>query len=403
MSSSSINPLQAMHEQAEATFLPYGADLQVVESYGEVEAEYAAIRKGATLMDAPHRSVVILTGKDRLSFLHNKITNDTQRLTPGMGCYAYLLNLKGRIVMDMNVLQTEEATLVEVDRRLAGEFVQRMEKFIFSEDVRVLDGSQQLGRLSVIGPKSHVLLSKVLDTGVETLQEPLRHARRQIGKTNVTLFRNDQTGEPQYELIVPRDQLVALWQILHEAGGHEGTGDDQLNLRAIGWSAYNTARIEAGTPLFGIDISDNYLPMETAHWYARAVCVSKGCYIGQEIVARMHAHSTVARLLVGMKVMDAGPGSGNEKKLPVAGTDIFNSAPAGAAVGSQQVGIVTSSCMSPMLGYSPIAMGYVKKAFATPADGGGIGGAEGGGRMLELRAEGSRVHAQVVPLPFWRK
>ena len=177
-----INPLHAMHEQAEATFLPYGPNLQVVESYGEVEAEYAAIRKGAALMDAPHRSVVILTGKDRLSFLHNKVTNDTNRLTAGQGCYAYLLNLKGRIVMDLNILHSEEATLVELDRRLAGEFLQGMEKYVFSEDVRLLDGSEQLGRLTVMGPKAHVLLQRVMDAGVETLNEPFRHAKRSIGR-----------------------------------------------------------------------------------------------------------------------------------------------------------------------------------------------------------------------------
>src|SRR5436305_8593217 len=123
------NPLQQMHEQAEASFLPYGEGTQIVESYGEVEAECAAIRKAAALMDAPHRSVAILTGKDRLSFLHNKVTNDTNRLTPGQGCYAYLLNLKGRIVLDMNILHTEEATLVELDRRLAPDFIKSMENY----------------------------------------------------------------------------------------------------------------------------------------------------------------------------------------------------------------------------------------------------------------------------------
>jgi folate-binding protein YgfZ len=380
-----------MHEQAEATFLPYGNDLQIVESYGEVEAEYASIRKGAALMDAPHRSVVILTGKDRLAFLQNKVTNDTSRLTPGQGCYAYLLNLKGRIVMDMHILQTEEATLVELDRRLAGEFLQSMEKYVFTEDVRLLDGTPQLGRLTVLGPRAHMLLGKVMDAGVETLNESFRHARRMIGKTTITVFRNDQAGEAQYELIVPRDQLVSLWQILHEAGGHEGGDDHPLNLRAIGWSAYNTARIEAGTPLFGIDISDHYLPMETAHWYLRAVCVTKGCYIGQEIVARMHAHNTVARLLAGLRVIGAsdGPGAANDK-LPVAGTDIFDRGSTGA--GAQQIGIITSSCMSPMLGYVPIALGYVKKAYSTP-----------GAASFDLLAEGTRVKAEVVSLPFWQK
>src|SRR3954451_15367543 len=124
-----VNPLQSMHEQAEAAFLPYGPDVQIVESYGEMEAEYAAMLKGAGLMDAPHRTVAILTGKDRLSFLHNKVTNDTNRLTPGQGCYAYLLNLKGRIIMDMNILHTEEATLVEMDQRVTAQFVETMEKY----------------------------------------------------------------------------------------------------------------------------------------------------------------------------------------------------------------------------------------------------------------------------------
>jgi folate-binding protein YgfZ len=196
-----------------------------------------------------------------------------------------------------------------------------------------------------------------------------------MGRATVTVFRNDLAGEPQYELIVPRDQLVTLWQVIHEAGGHDG---DEHNLRAIGWSALNTARIEAGTPLYGIDISDHYLPMETAHWYLRGVAVSKGCYLGQEIVARMHAHNTVARMLVGLRIQG--------DKLPVGGTDIYDAAAAG-----QQAGMITSSCLSPMLGNVPVAMGYVKRALAVPD------------KEVEVLAEGSRVKARVVGLPLWEK
>lgn len=416
MATPPIHPLHAMHEQAEAAFLPYGPDIQIVESYGEVEAEYAAIRKAAALMDAPHRSVVILTGKDRLSFLHNKVTNDTNRLTAGTGCYAYLLNLKGRIVMDLNILHTEEATLVELDRRLAPEFLQMMEKYIFTEDVRLLDGSEQLGRLTLLGPRAHLLLQQVAaangsgDSGLESLSEPFRHSKRLIGKTTVTVYRNDLAGEPQYELIVPRDQLVSLWQILHEAGGHEDGGHEEpapgtppppsaassaIHLRAIGWSAFNTARIEAGTPLYGIDITDNYLPMETAHWYPRAVSVTKGCYLGQEIVARMHAHNTVARMLVGLRIRG--------DKLPLAGTDI---ADPGLGGGGQQVGIITSSCMSPMLGNTPIALGYVKKAYSPASN--AAASAPGGAappspKPVDVLAEGTHTLADVLPLPLWKR
>ena len=371
----SINPLQQMHDQAEAAFLPYGSDLQIVESYGEVEAEYAAIRKGAALMDAPHRSVVVLTGKDRLSFLHNKVTNDTLKLTAGQGCYAYLLNLKGRITMDMNILQAEDATLVELDARLTPEFLRIMEKYIFTEDVRLLNASQQLGRLSLMGPKALALLQAVVDASIESLQEPFQHVRRTIGRATATIFRQDLAGEEEYELIVPRDQLVTIWQILHAAGeGHDDPAGE-ISMRPVGWSAFNTARIEAGTPLYGIDITDHYLPMETGPWYARAVSVTKGCYLGQEIVARMHAHNTVARLLVGLRIEGT--------KLPLAGTEIFD--------GAQQVGIVTSSCMSPMLGDVPIAMGYVKTAYSAA------------GKTVDVLAEGSRAKAVVSELPLWKK
>ncbi len=376
-----LHPLHPLHEQAEASFLAYGPDLQIVESYGEAEAEYAAIRKAAALMDAPHRSVIILTGKDRLTFLHNKVTNDTSKLAPGTGCYAYLLNLKGRIIADLNILHSEDATLLETDARLVTGLVASFEKYIFTEEVRVLSGAQQLGRLTLLGPRAADLLKQVLDAGVENLNAPLSHAKRLLGKWTITLFRNDLAGEPQYELIVPRDALVSLWQILHEAGraaSGEGAVPEARWLRAIGWSAFNTARIEAGSPLYGIDITENHLPMETAHWYPRAVCVTKGCYLGQEIVARMHAHNTVARLLVGLKMEEA--------RLPVAATEVFDPAAGG---GGQQVGMITSSTMSPMLGNVPIALAYVKRACALP------------GRSLEVLAEGSREKASVVPLPFW--
>jgi folate-binding protein YgfZ len=380
------NPLDSIHEQAEAAFLPYGPELRIVESFGEVEAEYAAIRKSVALLDAPHRGVMILTGKDRLAFLNNLLTNELKTLVPGQGAYAYLLNTKGRITLDVNVLHAEDATLLEMDARYVEGLSPQLERFHFSEDVAFIDGSPQLARLSVIGPRSALLLDRLTDGGASALTQPLSSTKRQLRGITVTLFRLEQCGELQFELIVPRDQVVAIWQHIQEAGGdhhHDApatTGADapapppgETPVRAIGWSAFNTARIESGTPLFGIDLSDHYLPMETNRWYPRAVAVSKGCYLGQEIVARMHAHKTVARLLVGLRVEGS--------RLPVAGTDIL--------VNGQQVGILTSSCMSPMLGNVPVAMGYVKKAVAAV------------GTAVELLAEGLPTTATVSDVPFW--
>jgi len=371
------NPLHGLHEQAEATFLPYGSDFQIVDTYGEVEAEYAALRKAAALMDAPQRSVVVLTGKDRLAFLNGLVTNDVQKLTPGRGVYAFVLNTKGRIILDVNVLHTEEATLLETDSRLAPDLCRHLEKHLFAEDVKILDAGSQLGRLSLLGPQAVALLAVLTEApaDIEMLADPLRHIKTALAKITVTVFRNDLCGTPGYELIVPRTHLVYLWQILLEAGS-EHSPDPVAALRAIGWAAFNTARIEAGTPLYGIDLTEHYLPMETGHWYSRAVSVTKGCYVGQEVVARMHAHHAVARLFVGLRVAGA--------KLPLAGTDIFEHTHP-----TNPVGMITSSCMSPMLGYVPVAMGFVKQACAAE------------GHVLEVLADTDRPQATVTPLPFW--
>ncbi len=370
------NPLHTMHEQAEAAFLNYGSDLQIVESYGEIEAEYAAIRKGVGMMDSPHRVVIVITGKDRLSFLNNMVTNDTSKLAAGQGQYAYLLNNRGRIVADLNILHAEDATLLELDARLGGEIAGMLEKYHFTEDVTIIDATEQLGRFTLIGRDAATLLNKIVDGNVNQLQAPLQHFRRTIAKAMVTIFRNDQCGETQYELIVPADQLAQIWQVLHEAGG-EHVDESGVHLRAIGWAAYNTARIEHGTPLYGIDITDNHLPMETGHWYPKAVSVTKGCYLGQEIVARMHAHKAVSRMLVALRC--------EGKRLPMAATDIRDPG------NILQIGMITSSCISPMLGETPIALGYVKAHLAEV------------GKELEVLAEGVPVSAKVCAVPFWSR
>ncbi len=372
------NPLYPLHEQANASYLPYGPEIQIIESFGEPEAEYAAIRKAATIMDSPHRGVVELTGKDRLSFLHNLLTNDTKSLTPGHGCYAYLLNLKGRIVLDINVLHTDESTLLEVDACLAAGLCRTLENYLFSDQVHIHNRSDEYGRLTLIGPDSAGILDGMMGNGVAASLTELLHCRRasMLG-VPLTLFRNDQCGEAQYELIAPRKELTALWTgLLEAANGAMATADFKpglIKLRPIGWSAYNVARIEAGTPLLGIDFTDQNLPMETAHWYSRAVHISKGCYLGQEVVARMHAHKAVARLLVGIK----NPGD----VPPVAGEPLRD--------GETVMGVVTSSCMSPMLGNQAIAMGYVKKAYAEL------------GRVLTVYTGRGEVRATVSALPFW--
>src|SRR5258706_11326034 len=129
------NPLHALHQQAEAEFQPY-ADVEIVTTFGEPQAEYAALYKSAGMIDLPQRGVLELTGKDRLPFLNNLLTNQTwdkstkSGLSEGQGVYAYFLNLKGRIVADMNVLERGESTLLEMDVRMVEPIRQAFDKFL---------------------------------------------------------------------------------------------------------------------------------------------------------------------------------------------------------------------------------------------------------------------------------
>ncbi len=367
------NPLLPLHEHAAALLLPFGPDIQIVESYGPTELEYAAIRKSAALMDCPHRAVVELTGRDRLTFLNNLLTNDINALEPGRGCYAYLLNTKGRIVQDMYALHLADRTLLEMDARLAAGLCRTLEDYLFGEDVKILNWGESRGRLSLIGPTAAAVLGRLGASDLAALTNlAIRSVR--IAGTEVFVFRNDLCGTRQYEIVAPRADLESLWQTLQNVDGSPPPDPGQPRpVRTIGWSAFNIARIESGSLFFGIDITDQNLPMETGPWYPRAVNLKKGCYLGQEVVARMHAHNSVARVFTGMIVQGPVP--------PVAGEELRDEI--------TPVGMVTSSCISPMLGQVAIAMGYLKRGVAKD------------GRPLTAYCPAGPTTLTLRALPFW--
>ena len=140
----------------------------------------------------------------------------------------------------------------------------------------------------------------------------------------------------------------------------------------MGWAAYNTARIEAGRPLFGIDFDDSVLPAETAQ-LSRAVSFTKGCYLGQEIVARMHARGQLAKQIVGVRM--------EGDALPIAPTKVYDQS-------DNEIGGITSSTLSPILSNAPLCLGLVKKPFIAE------------GTKLRIAAEGAIHLGTVSPLPF---
>jgi folate-binding protein YgfZ len=376
------NPLHALHESADAEFQPYD-QLEIVSTFGQPEAEYAAVRKSAAIMDLPQRGALELTGKDRLEFLNNLITNQTwdpktkTGLAAGTGVYAYFLNLKGRIVADMNVLELGDRTLLETDVRMVPVLQSAFEKYIFSEQVKLSSRVGALHHLTLHGPESASVL-KDAGADVSPLNQLASIAASLFAESvPVTIFRDDECAVPAYHLIVPSEHIQSLWtQFLHQFSNPLELG--KRRLRPVGWAAYNACRIEGGRPLFDIDFGNSINPDQSvlpaeAGRFERAVSVTKGCYLGQEIVARMHARQQVAKQLVGLRV--AGDA------LPIAGATLFDDQ-------QNQVGVITSSTISPVLSNAPIALGYLKKPlFAI-------------GTAVNVPAEGAIRKAAVVSLPF---
>lgn len=354
----------------EVETLAYG-DQEIVQTFGAPQAEYAAIRKACGLMDLGHRGVLVVKGKDRHVFLNNFLTNLTwskdskQGMAAGTGVYAYLLSGKGRVIADMNVLETGEDVWMEMDRRLAGMVKTTLEKYVFTE--KVTFEFPAVRELGLLGPGG---LGVMQERGV-VVSELGQLGNRWVSVAGVRglVWRDDVCGVPGYFLVVPEGEAETIWRGLSEPYTAQ---TNKRSLRPVGWAMFNACRVEAGRPLYGIDFTDASLPAETGQ-FERAVSVTKGCYLGQEIVARMHARGQVAKLLVGLRV--------REDALPAGGAELHDAT--GAVVGT-----VTSSTMSPVLGGACIALGTVKKGF------------EKVGTILKVGAEGRVVDVEVTERPF---
>jgi folate-binding protein YgfZ len=361
------DPLHDLHVQAEAEFQAYG-DVQIVSTFGEPQAEYAAIHKSAAVIDLPYRGLLHVTGKDRLPFLNNLLSNQTwdkntkSPMAAGTGVYAYLLDAKtGRVRADMNVIERDGDTLagtwIETDARLIPMLAAALEKYRFAESVKFADRSAEYHEIAVHGPDA-----VAPPVGVPDLA-PMASATFATDAGPGFVWRDDPTGQPGYHIVIPVAAARAVWMNLITSG----------NVRPTGWAAFNATRVEAGRPLFGVDFDEQILPGETGPSLARAVSFTKGCYPGQEVVARMHARKAMAKSIVGLKVADGA--------LPIAGAHVTDDA-------GNIIGAVTSSTISPVMSNAAIAIALVKRPSFAP------------GTVVNVPAEGSIRRAVVTELPF---
>ena len=353
-----LTPLHAEHATAHARLVEVDG-WSVPADFGDVAAEYPALRQGAGLLDLSFRGKLRLAGPDRAAFLHNMLTNDILALRPGHGCHAAKLTVQGKMQAALHVLCLEDALLGDVEPGPADELRAALLRHLVMENAKLEDVTERWALFAVQGSQSPSALAR-LGVRVETLREELQHTEASIAGTPLRVVRSDHCGEGGFDVWVPAQDAPSLWRKMLAVG----------DLHPVGLQALDARRIEAGIPWHGSEITPDYLPLEVgleAGW----ISYSKGCYLGQETLSRLHHLGHVNRYLRGL-LPEAG-------EVPRSGTPLWG--------GDKRVGTVTSATLSPSLGV-PVALGYVHRDFASP------------GTPLELEEPTGRRGARVADLPF---
>jgi folate-binding protein YgfZ len=314
--------------------------------------QYRGLLEGAGLLERRDRGRLELTGADRRSYLQGLLTNDIAALSRGRGCYAAFLTAQGRMIADMRVWELGDAVLMDLHADLTASVRDRFDQFIFSEDVQISDVTASRAQFGLYGPGAAGVLSVALgaDAGsggpapqaadLDALQ-PFDNRSCRFGPTPVLVCRSDEIGLSGFDLFVEPSRVAGLASALSEAGA-----------LPVSRETVEVLRIEAGRPAFGVDMHEDTIPLE-AGIEDRAISLTKGCYVGQEIIIRVlhRGHGRVARRLVGLTL-------GSTARVPSAGDEL--------RAGDRDIGTITSATYSPAL-ERPIALGYVHRDFAEPA------------------------------------
>ena len=320
-----------------------------------LEAEYAATQTGCVMYDSSARGRLKISGSTCLDFLHRMSTNDLLNLSVGQGAATVFTTPLARIIDRTLQYVRADDILMLTSHAAQARMMAWLRKYIFfNDDVQIADQTKELGMLSIYGPKANAMVQQLI--GLDLSRIALHHWREgRLDQASILIARADPIAGSGFHLNAAANALPQLRQSLIEAGAIP-----------IGDHAYELLRIEAGQPAYGHELTEDYIPLEAGLW--ADVSFSKGCYTGQEIIARMESRQRVAKQLVGLRF--------EAEVAPLAELSIEGS----------QVGRVTSTARSPRHGW--IGLGYLKAAQANV------------GQVVQSRFEEQAVTGQVAALPF---
>lgn len=341
-------------------------------SYGDVGQEYAAVREGsAGLIDLSPRGRMLVSGSEAVQFLNGLITNDMKTLDENSGMPAAFPNVQGRLVAAVRVVRLQDegtdkkvcpTFLIDTEAPTHETVRKTIERFTLAGDFRVKDVTSETVMLSVQGGKAASVVGSVLGeaAAVSTPNGAGEINWQQTGATAVvTVVHTSHSGEDGFDLIVENSHAGSLWNALQQAGA-----------RPVGYDALEILRIEAAVPRYGVDMDDTNVVTETN--LDDAVSYTKGCYIGQEIIARIKYRGHVAKKLSG---------------ITFHGMAVVNAGSPINSVDGKEIGRVTSVTFSPKLKRT-IALAYLKYDYLIP------------GTEVKAVTGDVSIPGEVVHLPF---
>jgi tRNA-modifying protein YgfZ len=260
-------------------------------TFGNDTQAIAAAHQAVALCDRSHWGRLRLGGGDRLSFLHNQSTNDLKRLQPGQGCETVILTSTARTIDLVSAYVTEAEVLLLTSPTQRQPLIKWLDRYIFFGDkVELTDLSETTVCFSLIGPESAALLQRIGVT--ERPQELDAHLATEISGLSVRIAFGSGLNTEGYTLIADLTDGLALWKILTGA-----------NAIPLGEQVWEQLRILQGRPMPGTELTEDYNPLEAGLWHT--VSFNKGCYIGQETIARLNTYNGVKQQLWGLKLTQA--------------------------------------------------------------------------------------------------
>ena len=346
--------LHEVHEKAGAKFIEV-RDQRIPADYGDINVELDAINKNVALLDRGYLGKIAVRGQDALDLLNRISTNDLLFLAVGTMCDTVFASPKGRLIDYCRVINSGEELILIGSFFHVNHLIDWINRFIIFEDVEVFDVSTDYSWLTLIGPHSKLFLGQLTDKTITEHEESLW---LNIKGKNFPVLKNVSFKYPAYNFFFKNTDA---WTIIPALLEHLKSFKGQL----IGDTAFQIIRVESGMPDWGTEITQDYNPHEAR--LTEAISFTKGCYTGQEVIARLDTYDKVQKYLMIVEL--------SEKLSQMPPLEVY--------IDEEQVGHLTSYTYNPITKNS-LGLAYIKKMYTTEND-----------LYVEIHTEKSKIPAKL--------